>query len=183
MKLFESDYAFLESTGRGEKLYIDSSNRDQLQRIWALRDAGLVYMGQELIPSSYTRTRSFVCLTDAGRDALAKRHEADIFAAQNEASAKARIQTAESLEALVAEFSEMRAGLEQTRQEFARYKADQHAQQQADSAQRIIDEKKLRRHEYLVAVFTALFTLCIEHIGDIYQFGKIAVEFIRSLLH
>ena len=52
-------------------------------------------------------------------------------------------------------------------------KAEQEAKDRAQSAQRIVDKKKVRIHGFLVAAFGSAFTLLLEHFDDIVHFIQI----------
>lgn len=49
-------------------------------------------------------------------------------------------------------------------------KAEQEAKDSAQSAQRIVDKKKARIHDFLVAAFGSAFALFLEHLDDIVHF-------------
>lgn len=91
--------------------------------------------------------------------------------------------TAKNTKEMVKEIADLKVELEQTRNELTSYKTEQKEQREADARQAVIDKKKDRRHELLVACFTCLFTLALEHIRDIVQALKVALEFIGALFH
>ncbi len=96
---------------------------------------------------------------------------------------ESRERAAFGIEELASEVSVLQSHLQQTAQELCDYKTQQAEQYQADAAQAIIDKKKQRRHEYLVAAFTVALTLSIEHIADIVEVLKLAFKVIRSFFH
>lgn len=77
MKLYESDYRLLDQINRTEKYSLAPVGRDTLQRMWALRDAGLIMIAESLLPNSSTRTFAYAVITDAGRDALAEKQRSE----------------------------------------------------------------------------------------------------------
>lgn len=96
-------------------------------------------------------------------------------ASEKEAEAQRAQQTAASIGAIS-------AALEQTRDEFADYKAQQSKQRDSDAVQAAVDKKKQRRHEYLVAAFTVALTLFLEHFPDIVELAKLALESLVAAL-
>lgn len=104
----------------------------------------------------------------------------EILRAQRALAAQER--SAAGIDAIATGLKTLRSDLEQTRKELADLKADQDRQRNANAAQAIIDKKKQRRHEYLVAAFTVALTLLLEHFGDVIQLAKLAFKSIVALL-
>lgn len=96
-------------------------------------------------------------------------------ASEKEAEARCARQTVASINAIS-------AALEQTRDEFADYKAQQAKQRDSDAVQAAVDKKKQLRHEYLVAAFTVALTLFLEHFLDIVELAKLAFESLVAAL-
>lgn len=96
-------------------------------------------------------------------------------ASEKEAESQRARQTAASIDAIS-------IALEQTRDEFADYKAQQAKQRDSDAVQAAVDKKKQLRHEYLVAAFTVALTLFLEHFLDIVELAKLAFESLVALL-
>lgn len=60
--------------------------------------------------------------------------------------------------------------------------ADKEEKARADRMQILADKKHDRRHDFLVAAFSATAALLVEHIGDIVDFSKVTVEKVLALL-
>ena len=97
-------------------------------------------------------------------------------AALEEAALQSQIDLARELESV-------RSELQQTRNEFSDYKAQQDEYHRAEAAQTEIDKKKQRRHEFKLSAFTVCFTLFLEHIPDLINLFQISVKFVISLFH
>lgn len=91
--------------------------------------------------------------------------------------------TAKEVASLREELVRVKAELEQSRQDFASYKAEQDKQREADAAQGRLDKKQNRRDIYISAAFSVCFTLFLEHLFDIVRFIQLAVEKALSFLH
>ena len=89
---------------------------------------------------------------------------------------------ADAEERKLEEIVAIRSELEKTRNEFADFKSEHAEQHKADAMQAEVNEKKQRRHEYLVAAFTVALTLFIEHFFDVVKFVKFALESLVALL-
>jgi hypothetical protein len=77
-----------------------------------------------------------------------------------------------AVEALGKELSSVRAELEQLRNEFNAYKADQNRQHEADSSQRKLEINKSERHEFKVAAFSAGLAFLLERVFDLFHLLK-----------
>lgn len=79
---------------------------------------------------------------------------------------------AKAIESLREELSSIRSELERTRNDFARYKSDHDAQHESDADQRIKESDHLFRRDLKCAAFSVLFSLFLEHLGDVFDFLK-----------
>jgi len=94
-----------------------------------------------------------------------------------QSAAAAEKQTTE-VEAIRRELEQTRRELKQTRNELADYKAQQNEYHRAEAAKAEVDKKQQRRHEFKLSAFTVCFTLFLEHIPDLVNLVKVAVESI-----
>lgn len=64
----------------------------------------------------------------------------------------------------------------------AQRKTDADRKEAAQDAKAAINRKKQFHHDFKVAAFTVILTLCLEHIGDIFEFVNHVLEYIRRFV-
>ena len=87
----------------------------------------------------------------------------------------------EQKEREIAAIDAVRSELQQTRQDFAQYKADQDEQRRDDLAKADLKEKKIFHQQLKLSAFTVCLTLALEHIGDVIDFINLMIRLIVSL--
>lgn len=88
MQLYESDYVLLSAVAESEKYEMLHESAETRQRIWKLRDEGLLVIHEEFYPNSIRR-RAYIRITDAGRDALSEKQRIQNEMLQNVAKQQA----------------------------------------------------------------------------------------------
>ena len=74
------------------------------------------------------------------------------------------------------EYADLKDHINQMAQQRAREETRQHAMEEADRAQAVVDKKQQQRHDFQVAAFGGLVTLFAEHFLDVVDFIKSALE-------
>lgn len=183
-KLDKAQYDLLETLLDGEVDHFGNLSREEQQVFHDLQKRGLIRSflggGFELLPAARSAAEAYRDANARIEQAVRERHR---LISEIGDIAKAQSQTSESVNRLAADFANLRLDLEKTADELREYKAQQAEQRETDRAQAVIDKKKDRRNQFLVAAFTVALTLFLEHFCDVVKFAKFALESVLSFFH